>query len=86
MRIAKIDATEHQIPDHPVKSYPTILFFPAQGKQNPIAYAGDRSVDDFASFVRRHSGVKRLSEDPTQTVGDGIPVDSNVRVPARDEL
>jgi protein disulfide-isomerase A1 len=86
VRIAKIDATEHQIPDHPVKSYPTILFFPAHGKQNPIAYEGDRSVDDFASFVRRHSGGKGLSEDPTQGGDDGNWVDNNTSAPARDEL
>jgi hypothetical protein len=69
-----------------VKSYPTIMFFPAHGKQSPIAYEGDRSVDDFASFVRRYSGVERLSEESIPVGGDGNPVGGSTHSPMRDEL
>lgn len=58
VRIAKLDATAHKIPAYPVSSYPTILYFPAGTKTEPISYSGDRSLKDMTKFVRENSGQK----------------------------
>ncbi|CAK4268707.1 unnamed protein product [Aphanomyces euteiches] len=55
--IAKMDATENEI-DHPkvdVKGFPTIFFFPANDKANPVAYEGAREVAGFTSFLKEHA-------------------------------
>jgi protein disulfide-isomerase A1 len=55
--IAKIDAEANEV-DHPgvdVKGFPTILFFPANDKQNPIAYDGERDVEGFTKFLKQHA-------------------------------
>jgi len=62
VRIAKIDATAHKIPAHPVSSYPTILYFPADDKVEPISYNGDRSIKDMTRFIREGSGRKLQQE------------------------
>ncbi|WPH00737.1 Protein disulfide-isomerase [Acrodontium crateriforme] len=57
--IVKVDATENDSPEQ-VKSYPTIMLYPADGKSKPVVYAGDRSIVDLASFIRDNGthGVK----------------------------
>jgi protein disulfide-isomerase A1 len=55
--IAKMDATENEV-DHPgvdVKGFPTILFFPAKDKANPITYEGARDVEGFTEFLKKNA-------------------------------
>ena len=52
--IAKIDSTTNDAPVE-VQGFPTIMFYPAGDKDNPLTYEGDRTVDDLASFVREHA-------------------------------
>ncbi|TMW57999.1 hypothetical protein Poli38472_013473 [Pythium oligandrum] len=63
--IAKIDATENEV-DHPgvdVKGFPTILFFPANDKQNPITYEGSRDVEGFTEFLKKNAKKFELDGD-----------------------
>jgi protein disulfide-isomerase A1 len=61
--IAKVDATANDI-DHPavsVKGFPTILFFPANGKDAPVTYDGGRDLDSLVKYVESHATT--LGED-----------------------
>ena len=51
--IAKIDATANDVPD-PITGFPTIKLFPAGAKDSPVEYAGARTVEDFANFVKEN--------------------------------
>jgi protein disulfide-isomerase A1 len=54
--IAKVDATANDInPKFAVKGFPTIKFFPANNKAQPIDYEGDRSLSDMNTFVQTHT-------------------------------
>ncbi|RLN61373.1 hypothetical protein BBJ28_00012053 [Nothophytophthora sp. Chile5] len=55
--IAKMDATENEV-DHPgvdVRGFPTLLFFPAKDKQNPIVYEGARDVEGLTEFLKTNA-------------------------------
>nr|POE64854.1 protein disulfide-isomerase [Quercus suber] len=49
--IAKVDATENDVPDE-IQGFPTIKLFKAGSKTAPIDYSGSRSVEDLAAFIR----------------------------------
>jgi protein disulfide-isomerase A1 len=51
--IAKMDATANDVPSGnvQVRGFPTLAFFPANDKQNPVMYNGDRTVDAMRDFV-----------------------------------
>eukprot|EP00808_Paulinella_micropora_P020837 g18496.t1 len=48
--IAKCDATKNNIP-YDISGYPTLVFYPANDKQNPVEYMGERSVDKMIEFL-----------------------------------
>ncbi|CAI5722649.1 unnamed protein product [Hyaloperonospora brassicae] len=55
--IAKMDASANEV-DHPgvdVQGFPTLIFFPAKNKQNPIVYEGAREVDGFTEFLKSNA-------------------------------
>jgi len=55
--IAKIDATANDV-DHPavhVQGFPTIIFFPANGKDTPTVYDGERDLESLKAFVQENS-------------------------------
>eukprot|EP00612_Vaucheria_litorea_P007495 CAMPEP_0171471622 /NCGR_PEP_ID=MMETSP0946-20130122/812_1 /TAXON_ID=109269 /ORGANISM="Vaucheria litorea, Strain CCMP2940" /LENGTH=479 /DNA_ID=CAMNT_0012001143 /DNA_START=9 /DNA_END=1448 /DNA_ORIENTATION=+ len=59
--IAKIDATANDV-DHPkinVRGFPTLIFFPAGGK-DPVTYEGGRDIDALTKFVT--DNASNLSE------------------------
>jgi protein disulfide isomerase family A protein 3 len=54
LTIAKMDATANDSP-HPkyqARGYPTILYAPANNKDNPISYSGERDVKAFESWLK----------------------------------
>jgi protein disulfide-isomerase A1 len=48
--IAKVDSTENDTPAK-VEGFPTLIFYPAGDKKNPITFEGDRSVEAMAEFI-----------------------------------
>jgi len=62
--IAKIDATANDI-DHPavhVQGFPTIIFFPANNKNEPVVYEGERDLESLRAFVEEHTTAKSASK------------------------
>lgn len=54
--IAKVDATANDVDSrYEVKGFPTILFYKANDKQNPIAYEGAREVAAMTEFIKKHT-------------------------------
>jgi len=55
--IVKIDATTNDVPED-IQGFPTIKLFPAGAKDAPVNYAGARTVEDLANFVKEHGTHK----------------------------
>uniref|UniRef100_M4BRM5 Protein disulfide-isomerase n=1 Tax=Hyaloperonospora arabidopsidis (strain Emoy2) TaxID=559515 RepID=M4BRM5_HYAAE len=77
--IAKIDAAANEV-DHAgveVQGFPTILFFPAMDKQNPIVYEGSRDVDGFTEFLKANAQKFELDgvQYGTNEIGKGDEVE-----------
>merc|ERR550537_857944 len=49
--IAKMDGTENEHPDINVEGFPTIMFFPAGGKE-PIAMDDERTLSSMTKFIK----------------------------------
>ena len=54
--IAKVDATENDTPAK-VQGFPTLIFYPAGKKDQPMPYEGDRTPAAMADFIRAHGGT-----------------------------
>jgi len=57
--IAKIDATANDVdPRLGIQGFPTLKLFPANNKQAPIDYNGDRSLADLQKFIEKNASIK----------------------------
>jgi len=65
--IAKVDATENDTPAN-IQGFPTLIFYPAGDKSNPITYDGDRTVEAMEAFVRENA--KSLGGDASKAKDD----------------
>jgi len=61
--IAKVDSTENDTPAD-IKGFPTILFYTANNKENPITYKGERSRQALADFVRENADTLKKGHKP----------------------
>jgi len=59
VKIAKMDATANEIDvaGVNVKGFPTLYYFPANNKKNPVKYEGGRELADFIQFLGEHATV-----------------------------
>jgi len=53
--IAKMDSTANECDSVSVKGFPTLKFFPANKKDAPMDFSGDRTVAGFTKFLTEHS-------------------------------
>lgn len=69
--IAKVDATENDTPAK-IEGFPTLIFYPAGDKKNPVTYDGDRSVEAMSAFIRekRKSAPSAGAAEPAAKVHD----------------
>jgi protein disulfide-isomerase A1 len=70
--VAKCDATLNDVPDD-IRGFPTIKLYPAGKKDEPIEYAGDRSVESLMDFIREKGthGIEVSIGEPVQVQGQG---------------
>jgi protein disulfide-isomerase A4 len=65
--IAKLDATANDVPESfKVEGFPTIYFAPANNKENPLKFEGDRTVEGFTKYLQEKAAVsfgKNLKEE-----------------------
>jgi len=53
--IAKMDSTANEVDGVSVSGFPTIKFWPADKKDSPMDFEGDRTVEGFTQFLQKHS-------------------------------
>lgn len=58
--VGAVDATENDTPAS-VKGFPTLIFYPAGGKANPVTYNGERSAEALADFIRENGKAVQKS-------------------------
>ena len=55
--IAKMDATANEIENLSIQGFPTIKFWPANNKNNPIDFNEDRTIESFTKFLEVHGAT-----------------------------
>jgi protein disulfide-isomerase A1 len=53
-----------------LSSYPTLLLFPADDKNNPVQHEGPRSVEALTTFIEEHAAS--LNDDADGDYDDSI--------------
>jgi len=71
--IAKMDSTANEVsvPGLAVKGFPTIYYFPAGDKSNPIAYDDKRELDSFLKFLSNKTGLSLGGGDSEEDEDEG---------------
>merc|ERR1711957_1051461 len=55
--VAKIDATANDVEGIDVEGFPTIKFWPAKNKDQPIDYDSDRDVESFSAWLSEKASI-----------------------------
>lgn len=62
--IAKVDATNNDVPDE-IQGFPTIKLFAAGKKDAPIDYSGSRTIEDLVQFIKENGSHKAEATVPS---------------------
>ncbi|EDV27879.1 uncharacterized protein TRIADDRAFT_52862 [Trichoplax adhaerens] len=68
--IAKIDSTANEVEDVAIRSFPTLIYFPAGENKEQIQYSGERGLDALANFVTSGGKGMGKSEGVTEELQD----------------
>ncbi|KAL2316424.1 putative protein disulfide-isomerase C1F5.02 [Schizosaccharomyces pombe] len=79
--VAKIDATENDI-SVSISGFPTIMFFKANDKVNPVRYEGDRTLEDLSAFIDKHASFEPIKKEkesvPAPDLEDQVAVEDEM--------
>ena len=50
--IAECDATKNENEEIRISGYPTVMFYPANNKSNPIKFEGERNEESIIDFIK----------------------------------
>jgi len=53
--LGKMDATANEVDGVEIRGYPTLKFYPKDGKKNPIDFDGERAIEDLRNFLKEKS-------------------------------
>jgi protein disulfide-isomerase A1 len=82
--IAKFDATANYFdPAFDIKGFPTLLFFTANDKANPLRYEGKRDFPSIATWIKEHASV---TIDPELIAKATTPEDEPEIINLKEEL
>lgn len=75
--LVKIDASENEVDEIEIKTYPTIKFFPANSKKIPIDYNGNRDFQNLLGFLKTHSSFPWPNFQTQQKLSN-VPIELNL--------
>lgn len=70
--LAKTDATQNEYDNIQITAYPTLKFFQAKSKQNPIDFQGNRDLQSVLDFIMKHTSFPKPATAPQQNSNDPI--------------
>ncbi|EFA76633.1 protein disulfide isomerase [Heterostelium album PN500] len=76
--IAKVDATANDVPPElAIRGFPTIKYFKATDKKNPVEYNGQRDLASLVEFIQEHS-TQTLKFSKTVEEFSGVEAESDI--------
>lgn len=55
VKVVKVDATANDVP-YDIKGFPTLVYYPAGDKTNPVPYKGGRDIEALTEFLNEKAG------------------------------
>jgi protein disulfide-isomerase A1 len=64
--IAKVDGTANDMPGVQIRGFPTLIFFPANHKDKPLSYSGDRETEAIIKYINENGDLSQKAEEATE--------------------
>lgn len=65
--LVKMDATSNEVEGVVIEGFPTLRFYPANNKSNPITFDGDRTEEKIYEFLKESASLPWTDSEPVKT-------------------